>query len=64
MIMLHIKMAALKSSGSKLEESVWTGALVEADVALSGTADSCLSPMNITRTCQAHQVAACRLFNL
>jgi len=37
---LHIEMTALKSIGSMLKNSGWTGALVEAEVASSGTADS------------------------
>ena len=61
---LHIKMTALKSIGSMLEDSGWTSALVEADVASSGTADSFLSATNVTRTRQAHQVTACTLFQL
>ena len=36
---LHIKMAALKTLGDLLEGSGWTGALVQAGVATSGTAD-------------------------
>lgn len=36
---LHIEMAALKSIGTLLQGSGWTGALVEAGVALPGTAD-------------------------
>ncbi|CAE1171218.1 unnamed protein product [Acanthosepion pharaonis] len=36
---LHIEMTALKSIGSMLADSGWTSALVEADVASSGTAD-------------------------
>ena len=35
---LHIEMAALRSLGSLLKDSGWTGALVEAGVASSGTA--------------------------
>lgn len=61
---LHIEMTALKSIGSMLAGSGWTSALVEADVASSGTADSFLSATNVTKTCQAHQVTACSLFQL
>lgn len=61
---LHIEMTALKSIGSILEDSGWTSALVEADVASSGTADSFLSATNVTRTRQAHQITACCLFQL
>ena len=61
---LHIEMTALKSIGSMLEGSGWTGALVEADIASSGSADSFLSATNVTKTRQAHQVTACSLFKL
>ncbi len=40
---LHIQMAAFRSLGTLLQNSGWTGALVEAGVASSGTADSFLS---------------------
>ena len=46
------------------EDSGWTGALVEAEVASSGTADSFLSASNVTRTRQAHQITACSLYAL
>ena len=35
---LHIEMAALKSIGTLLRDSGWTGALVEAGIASTGTA--------------------------
>ncbi len=37
--MLHIEMMALKMLGDLLEDSGWTGALTQAGVATSGTAD-------------------------
>ena len=61
---LHIEMTAFKSIGSMLEGSGWTGALVEAEIASSGSADSFLSATNVTKTRQAHQVTASSLFKL
>ena len=61
---LHIEMAALKSLGTLLQGSGWTGALVEAGVASSGTAESFLSAASVTRTRQMHQVTACSLYKL
>ena len=61
---LHIEMAALKSIGSLLKESGWTGALVEAGLACSGTAESFLTASSITRTRQIHQITACSLYQL
>lgn len=61
---IMFEMTALKSIGSMLAGSGWTSALVEADVASSGTADSFLTATNVTKTCQAHQVTACSLFQL
>ncbi|KAL0198142.1 hypothetical protein M9458_006682, partial [Cirrhinus mrigala] len=61
---LHIEMAAFRSLGTLLQSSGWTGALVEAVVASSGTADSFLSASSVTRTCHMHQVTACCLYML
>ena len=61
---LHIEMAALKSIGTLLRDSGWTGALVEAGIASPGTADSFLTASSITRTRQMHQITACSLYKL
>lgn len=61
---LHIELAALKSIGALLQDSGWTGALVEAGVASPGTAESFISATSITRTHQAHQITACSLYQL
>ena len=37
---MHIETAALKSIGTLLKDSGWTGALVEAEIASSETAES------------------------
>ena len=55
---LHIEMAALKSTGTLLQSSGWTSAIVEADLASSGTAESFWSASSLTRTPQAHQITA------
>ena len=61
---LHIELAALRSIGTLLWDSGWTGALFEAGVASSGTAESFLSAASITRTRQANQVTASSLYKL
>jgi hypothetical protein len=61
---LHIEMAALKMLGDLLEDSGWTGALVQAGAATSGRADSFLKASHVTRTRWAHQVTASSLFLL
>ena len=61
---LHIEMTALKMLGDLLEGSGWTGALVQAEVATSGTADSFLKASHVTRTRRAHQVTASALYLL
>ena len=58
---LHIEMTALKSIGTLLKDSGWTGAHMEADIASTGTADSFLKASSITRTWQMHQITACNL---
>ena len=59
---LHIEMAAFKSIGTLLQSSGWTGALVEADLATSVTAESYLHASSVARTRQMHQVTACSLY--
>ena len=61
---LHIEMAALRSVGSMLQDSGWTDALTEAQVASSGTVQSFLSASSVTRTRQAHQVTLSALYRL
>ncbi len=56
---LHIKMAALRSIGTSLVDCGWTGCLVEAGSASSGTAEPFLTVSSVTRTRQAHQITAC-----
>lgn len=61
---LHIEQAFLKTLGSLLEDSGWTAALVDADVATAGTADSFIKVANIKRTRKAHQVTVSALYAL
>lgn len=51
---LHIEMALWSTLGDILEASGWTTALIEAEVATSGTADSFLKMSHLTRTRHAH----------
>ena len=60
----HIEMAALKSIGTLLQSSGWTGTIVEAEIASSGTAESYLSVSSVTGTRQMHQITACSLCKL
>ena len=59
---IHIEMAALRTIGDWLEESGWTSALVEPDIASLGTADSFLKASHLTRTRHAYQVTASSLY--
>ena len=61
---LHIEQAFLKTLGSLLEDSGWTAALVDADVATAGTAVSFIKVANIKRTRKAHQVTVSALYAL
>lgn len=58
---LHID---LKVLGDLLDSSGWTGALTQANIASSGTADSYLKVSHVTRTRHAHQVTASSLYRL
>ncbi len=46
---LHIEMGVLKLLGDWLEDSGWTNALVQADIASSGTANSFIRATHVTR---------------
>ncbi|EDO40140.1 predicted protein [Nematostella vectensis] len=59
---LHIEMAFLKVIGNWLEESDWNTALVDANVASVGTADSFIKAASVTRTRRAHQITASCLY--
>ena len=61
---LHIEMTAEKTLSDLLNGSGWTGALVLAGVATTGTADSLLKGAHVTRTRRAHQVTASSLYLL
>ena len=52
---LHIEMALWKTNGELLEGSGWTKALFDAGVATSGTADSFLKVVHLTKTRYSHQ---------
>eukprot|EP00794_Sanderia_malayensis_P019361 gene19361-21281_t len=58
---LHIEKALWSAIRDLLESSGWTVALTDAAVATSGTADSYLKAVHITRTRHAHQVTALAL---
>ena len=61
---LHIEMAFLKVIVDWLDESGWTAALVEANVATPGTAESFIKATSVTRSRRAHQVTASSLYVL
>ena len=61
---LHIEMGALRLLGEWLDQSGWTSALVQANVASSGIADSFLRASHVGRTRRAHQLTACCMFIL
>uniref|UniRef100_UPI00358F05C7 uncharacterized protein n=1 Tax=Myxine glutinosa TaxID=7769 RepID=UPI00358F05C7 len=58
---LHTEMAALKTAGDWLQDSGWTQALVQAEIATAGTADSFLRAAHVSRTRRAHQVTVAAL---
>jgi len=60
-IIVVIKMQVL---GNWLDGSGWTSALVQADIASPGTADSFIKVSHVTRTRHAHQVTAVTLYAL
>ena len=61
---LHIEMAALKTIGDWLQRSGWAQALVQAEIATAGTADSLCRAACVIRTRRAHQFTASALYIL
>ena len=61
---LHIEMAALKSIGTLRQASVRTSVIVEADIDLSGTAESVLSVSSVTRRRKAYHITASYLYKV
>ena len=61
---LHIEMAALKTIGDWLQGSRWVQALVQADIATVGTADSLHRAIHVMRTRKPHQITAAALYIL
>ncbi len=61
---LHFEMGALRLLGNLLEDSGWTGALTQARIASSGTADSFIKASHVTRTRRAHQITISSLYLL
>ena len=61
---LHIEMAPLKAIGNLLDGSGWAGALVHANVATAGIADSFRRVTHVTRARRAHQITASSLYFL
>ncbi len=55
---LHIEMASLKTAGDWPQGSGWTQALVLAEIATVGKAESFLQAAHVGRTRYAHQVTA------
>ena len=61
---LHIEMALWNTLGDVLENSGWTAALTEAEVASSGTASSFLKVAHLAKTRHAHQITLLALKKL
>ena len=61
---LHIEMAALKALGKWLDGSGWKEALMKAEVASEGVAESFISASHLARTQRAHQITAGSLYAL
>ncbi|KAG1664155.1 hypothetical protein GQR58_019968 [Nymphon striatum] len=61
---LHIEMAALRTLGDWMQWSGWVQALVQAEIATAGSADSFIRASHVLRTRRAHQVTAAALYIL
>ena len=54
-------MATLRALGIWLQDSGWVPALVHADIATPGTAESFIKVAHVTKTRHAHQITAASL---
>ena len=61
---LHIEIAAFKALGEFLDGSGWVNALVNADIANPGTAESFLKVSHLAKARRAHQITAAALYVL
>ena len=61
---LHIEIAAFKVLGEFLDGSGWVNALVNADIASPGTAESFLKVSHLAKARRAHQITAAALYVL
>ena len=61
---MHIEIAGLKDLVNWLQDSGWTNALEQANLATAGTADSFLKASHVGKTLYAHQVTAYALYCL
>ena len=61
---LHLEKSLWNCLGDLLEGSGWTAAIVQANIATSGTADSFLKAAHITKTQHIHQVTTMALAKL
>ena len=61
---LHIEMAAFELLGDWIDGRGWTSALVAAEAATGGVAESFIKATHVTRTRRVHQVTAACLFIL
>ena len=59
---LHIEMVLWTMCGDLLAASRWTTALTEAGIASSGTSDSFLKVVHLTKTRRAHQITEAALY--
>ena len=61
---LHVEMAAFKVLGEWLDGSGWVNALIDADVATPGTAESFLKVSHLAKTRRTHEITAAALYIL
>ena len=61
---LHLEKSLWNTLGDLLDGSGWTAAIIDSNVATSGTAESFLKACHITRTRHVHQVTAMTLSKL
>ena len=61
---LHIEIAAFKALGGFLDGSGWVNALVNADIASPGTAESFLKVSHLAKARRGHQITAAALYVL
>ena len=61
---MKLTLFSLQMLGNWLEDSEWTSALTQGDIVSSGTADTFIKAIHVTKKRHAHEITAASLYIL